>query len=104
MKSRFSKRIEIEIPVEFEKAKLLLTHAGFKRVFSYKKFREEYHAEKCLITIDRVPGFGNFLEIEGRACGICRLMKKWGIREGDRENRTYLEMLFRRKAPKKCGF
>lgn len=93
LRSKFSKRLELETPVDFHRMKAILKAAGFKKVFTYRKFREEYRLGKSWVVLDRVPRLGNFFEIEGRAGDITRLSAKLGVRFQDRENRTYLEML-----------
>ena len=93
LESRFSKRVELETSVDFDRMKSILDTVGFKKVFAYRKFRDEYRLGRCLVAVDRVPRLGNFFEIEGRARDIARLSTKLGVRFQDRENRTYLEML-----------
>ena len=92
--SRFTKRMEIEAPVNYRPLKTILGLAGFKVVMRYKKERELYRLGKSLITLDRLPGFGRFLEIEGRSQEIARLASKLGLQAQDREARSYLQMMF----------
>lgn len=94
LSSKFSKRLELETPVDFHRMKVILKAAGFKKVFAYRKFRDEYRLGKSLIVLDHVPRIGYFFEIEGRTSDIMRLSATLGVRFQDREDKTYLEMLF----------
>ena len=86
--------MEIETPVDHVPMRKILRLAGFKVVMRYKKERELYRLGKSLITLDRLPGFGRFLEIEGRSQEIARLASKLGLQAQDREARSYLQMMF----------
>ncbi|MFA7254649.1 MAG: class IV adenylate cyclase [Candidatus Omnitrophota bacterium] len=94
LKSRFTKRMEIEAPVDYGPLKTILGLAGFKVVKGYKKERELYRLGQSLIALDWLPRFGRFLEIEGPLQSIPRIEKKLGLRDSDREERSYLQMLF----------
>ena len=95
LKARFTKRMEIETPVDHVLMRNILWLAGFKVVMRYKKERELYRLDKSLITLDRLPGFGRFLEIEGQPQAIKRIEKRLGLTPADREERSYLQMLFK---------
>jgi predicted adenylyl cyclase CyaB len=94
LRSRFTKRMEIETPVDHAPMRKILGLAGFKVVMCYKKERELYRLDKSLITLDLLSRFGWFLEIEGRTQAIQRLEKKLGLAFADREERSYLQMMF----------
>jgi len=94
LKARFTKRMEIETPVDHVPMRNILRLAGFKVVKHYKKERELYRLGKSLVVLDRLPGFGRFLEIEGQPQAIQRIEKKLGLAGADREERSYLRMLF----------
>ncbi len=94
LKSSFTKRLEIEAPVDHAAMKKILRLSGFKIIMHYKKERELYRLGKSLITLDRLSGFGRFLEIEGRPQEIRRIEKKLGLTRADRDKRSYLQMLF----------
>ena len=94
LKAEFTKRMEIETSVDHALIGNILRRAGFKVVMRYKKERELYRLGKSLITLDRLSGFGRFLEIEGRSEDIARLASKLDLRAKDREERSYLNMLF----------
>lgn len=96
LKAKYTKRVEIEMPVDWERAKAILLLTGFRKVFQYSKFREEFNVSSCLVTLDRLPKFGWFLEIEANARNIHRLVKKLGLENRDREERSYLELLLKR--------
>ncbi len=94
LKSKFTKRMEIETPVDHILIRSILRLAGFKVIMRYKKERELYRLGKNLITLDQLPRFGRFLEIEARPQAIQRIEKKIGLQARDREERSYLQMLF----------
>ena len=94
VKGLFSKRMEIEAPVDYQLIKKILRFSGFKIIRKYKKRREIYRFQKALITLDRLPKFGWFLEIEGAKKTILRIERKLGLTPSDREKRSYLHMLF----------
>ncbi len=93
LKSAFKKRIEIETPVNYQEMKLILDSLNPGKPFFYAKTREEYVFGKVLVTLDQVKGHGWFAEIEGPAMLIRPAAAKLGLKESDREERTYLEML-----------
>lgn len=93
LKSRYKKRVEIETPVPWAKARALLRSVGFKIVRNYCKNREEFVLGKVHVTVDRLSEKGWFLEIEGAPARITGLQKKLGLSAKDREERTYLEIL-----------
>lgn len=90
---RYSKRMELEIEVNFLTMQKILEHMGFKKVWSYSKHREEYWVKGALITVDRLPGLGWFAEIEAPARTITKLMNLMGLSQADREERTYSQLL-----------
>ncbi len=92
--SHFTKRMEIEAPVDYRSLKKILGLSGFKVVMRYKKERELYCLGKSMITLDRLQGFGHFLEIEGQPQAIRGIEKKLGLQPRDREKRSYLQMMF----------
>jgi adenylate cyclase class IV len=47
--------------------------------------------------VDFLKRFGWFLEIEGEPRSIRAIEKKLGLGDGDREERSYLQMLFQWK-------
>ncbi|MBU9888894.1 MAG: class IV adenylate cyclase [Candidatus Omnitrophica bacterium] len=94
LKSRFSKRMEVETSVDYKAAKALLAFFGCARVMHYQKKRESYRLGRALVTLDLLPGFGWFLEIEARPCEITRIAVRLGLRPSDRELRSYLYMMF----------
>ncbi|OGX12237.1 MAG: hypothetical protein A2351_05025 [Omnitrophica bacterium RIFOXYB12_FULL_50_7] len=94
LKSRFTRRMEIETSVDYAPMRNILRRAGFEVVMRYKKERELYRLGKSLVALDRLPGFGRFLEIEGQPQAIKRIEKKLGLQAKDREEKSYLQMLF----------
>lgn len=94
LSSRFTKRLEIEAPVEYSPVGTILRLAGFEVIRRYKKRRELYRYGKCLVTLDSLDRFGWFLEIEGPVRDIAAAERRFGLKKTDREKRSYLHMLF----------
>ena len=98
IRSEFSKRMEIETPVEYAAAKEILRFLGCRILRQYSKKRELYKLGQTTITVDFLKKFGWFLEIEGRPRSIKGVEKKLGLTLADREERSYLHMLFHWKS------
>ena len=98
MKSgRFKKRLEVETPVDFEKAQKIFELLGFNVARHYEKYREEYALGTAHVTLDRLKGFGWFVEIEASPAQIHSIAKRLGLSEKDQEDRTYLEILAKKR-------
>lgn len=91
---RYTKRLEIQTPLEFVPAKAILKELGFRIVARYEKRREEYDLLGCVIALDHVARLGWFLEIEGAPERIRNAAAKLGLAPIDMEKRSYLSMLF----------
>lgn len=93
---RYTKRIEYETPVRFDQTKSILAVLGFRPFRRYVKTREEYRLGKCLIALDHLPGRGHrwYLEIEGPVKDIRNSAGRLGLTPQDREERSYLAILF----------
>jgi predicted adenylyl cyclase CyaB len=85
--------MEIEAPIEYATAKAVLGLAGFRRIGQYRKQRDVYRLGRTLVVIDRLKKFGWFLEIEGEGRDIARVAAKLGLKDKDREEKSYLQML-----------
>lgn len=94
IRARYTKRLDLETVISFNSAKAILRDLGFRVVKRYAKKREEYRLSFCKVTLDYLPKFGWFSEIEGSPGRIGRLSRKLGFRKEDREERSYLRMLF----------
>ncbi len=94
LKPHFTKRMEIETPVDLAAAKAMLKFLRCRVSWQYSKRRELYKCGKTIVTVDFLKKFGWFLEIEGQSQSIKTISKKLGLRDGDREERSYSRMLF----------
>lgn len=94
LRDKFSRRMEIETPVNDGAAKAFLDFLGCRRVLQYIKKRELYRLGAAQVAIDFLPKFGWFLEIEGPSKMISQIEKKLELSKSDREEKTYLQMLF----------
>ena len=72
-------REEVQTGVEsFELAIQLFDSLGFKPVFRYQKYREEYGDATCVVAIDETP-VGVFVELEGQEARIAELATALGF-------------------------
>ncbi len=94
IKSAFSKRMEIETPIEYATAKAILGFLGCRLVRKYSKQRELYKLGAAHVTVDFLKKFGWFLEIEGSPQTIRKIERNLGLAREDREERSYLQMVF----------
>ncbi|CCC82501.1 class IV adenylate cyclase [Thermoproteus tenax] len=96
-------RLELSASAEGE-VDSILTALGFNKVASIKKTREYYSYRSFTISLDRVEGLGDFVEIEAVASSpdvvksiedeIAELAERLGLRE--RVESTYLELFLQR--------
>ena len=98
LKSKFKKRVEVETAVDPQAVKTMLTLLGFKVVARYEKTREEYRLGPAHVTLDNLGKFGWFVEIESAARHIEKIAAQLGFGSKDREERSYLEMVYGRKS------
>ncbi len=94
LKSQFKRRVEVETSVKPHAVRKLFQKMGFRVIARYQKTREEYQLEKSHITIDYLRGHGWFSEIEASPKEIHRLERALGFTKKDREERTYLELVY----------
>ena len=97
LKSKYSKRIEFQSPVEYAPTKAILTALGYRVSRKYSKKREVYRLGRLLVTLDSLPRLGSYVELEGSVQDITRVASQLGFSEKDREERSYLAMLFNPK-------
>ena len=94
LKSRYTKRVEFETAVEFGSARAILEALGFELSRHYSKKREVYRCAKVIVTLDSLPKLGSFVELEGSVKNIAYAEKILGLSSKDREEKSYLQMLF----------
>jgi predicted adenylyl cyclase CyaB len=94
IRNKFTKRMEIETPIEYATAKAILGFLGCRIQRKYSKRRELYKIGAARVTVDFLEKFGWFLEIEGQPQTIRSIEKKLGLARVDREEKSYLQMLF----------
>lgn len=89
-------REEIEIKVG-KGIVSLLEKLGFSKLREIEKKRSFYQWENLAISLDKVEGLGEFLEVEGKSYidkeRIFKLLKKLGISRKELIRESYLEML-----------
>ena len=94
LKSKFKKRLELETGVDPQAARMLLITLGFRVVARYEKQREEYRLGPAHVTLDHVGKSGWFVEIETASAQIEKIAARLGLSAKDREERSYLEMIY----------
>ena len=94
LRSKFTKRMELETEVDYAVVRSILLLSGFEVMMRYHKHRELYQYRQTHVTIDRLAKFGSFLEIEGTCRSISRVAADLGLEDKDRETRSYLQMIF----------
>ena len=94
LKSKFKKRREWENEVNLKIMRAILKGGKFKVIARYHKIREEYLLRGAHVTLDHLSKHGWFSEIEAPSEKIAILARALGFTEGDREERTYLEMIY----------
>lgn len=94
LKSKYKKRIETETSVNAQAMRLILKTLGYKIRVCYDKKREGYDLKNAHVTLDQLKGFGWFVEIEAEPEKIETLARKFGFTAKDREERSYLEMIY----------
>lgn len=94
LKSKFKKRLEVESEVHSGPIRTLLNLLGFKVIAQYKKEREEYRLGSAHVTLDHLGRLGWFVEIEAAPKHIEKIAAKLGLASKDREERSYLEMIY----------
>ncbi|WP_031485248.1 class IV adenylate cyclase [Maridesulfovibrio frigidus] len=76
---------------DFDATVSALEVLGYKPVFKYEKFREEWDLENCTICLDQLP-FGSFIEIEGSEKDIISCAVKLNLKDSDSSKKTYHEL------------
>ncbi len=85
--------MEVETPVDYEAAKRILELLDFRVNETYSKLREEYRLDGCQVCLDHIPESGWFVEIEGTAKKIGLIAGRLGLRNADRERRSYRKII-----------
>jgi adenylate cyclase, class 2 len=96
--ARSKTREEIEQPIDFERMALTLRRLGFKDFLRVEKLRTDYSWEGIIISLDRVVGLGDFVELEvedeDRERGLERILDlKTRLEVQGNETRSYLELI-----------
>jgi predicted adenylyl cyclase CyaB len=88
-------REEIELLVDDAgAAEALLTALGLTRVLVFEKLRRAWCLDECAVTLDTLPGIGDYVEIEGPSeVAVQEARKKLSLQEVPAVRRTYLELL-----------
>ncbi len=76
---------------DFDATVSALEVLGYKPVFKYEKFREEWDFKNCTICLDQLP-FGSFIEIEGAEKDIISCAVKLDLKDSDSSKKTYHEL------------
>lgn len=95
-KSRFKKRLEINIPIDdFKKTRDFLARIGLKGILLKEKIRETYVRKKDVVVLDALPFLGYYLEIEGTDRQILAISKQLNCPVADAITDTYSELFMK---------
>jgi|GEM_PF-973387 len=106
-KSRFKKRMEINIPIDnFKQTRDFLARVGLKGILLKEKVRETFIRKKDEVLLDKLPFLGYYLEIEGSDRHIVRVSKQLKFNVAEAITDTYSDLFIkfcrarRKKLPK----
>lgn len=82
-------RYEAEVEVsDFEAMHAILLGLGYHPHMIYEKYRTTYALDETEIVLDEMP-YGNFVEIEGEAAAIERVVQTLGLSDARRYGNSY---------------
>jgi adenylate cyclase class 2 len=82
-------RYEAEVEVsDFDAMHAILRGLGYHPDMIYEKYRTTYELDETEIVLDEMP-YGNFVEIEGDAAAIGRVIQTLGLSEFKRYDASY---------------
>lgn len=85
-------RFEAEVAVnDFETMDVILRRLGYRVGLVYEKYRTTYQLAGAEVVLDELP-FGNFIEIEGDAATIERVIEMLGLGGCRRMSASYTDM------------
>lgn len=84
-------REEIEMEVDGDKFREIMSKLGIKPIRKKQKYRETFKFDEGEVLIDETP-IGNYLEIEGPEEFIINMTKKLGFSEKDHIIKTYSQL------------
>jgi len=99
---RSKSRREVEVEVgDWEAMRELLGRLGYREVTWVRKVRERYRLGAFTVSLDKVEGLGEFVEVEAKAEGpygdlldeAFRLLERLGLAPEEAIRTSYLEML-----------
>ena len=83
-------RDEIETLVDSVDAmRGILESLGYRQIYRYQKYREEWHLGSIIISLDHTP-IGDFVEFEGEGCET--VARRFGLDPEKAERRNYLRL------------
>lgn len=93
-KSTYKQREEINISLpETEGMSLLLNRLGFITTWYYEKYRHRFTFRGCEVALDKLPGLGCFIEVEGASQEeITSVLHELEIDPSLHEPRSYLKL------------
>jgi adenylate cyclase, class 2 len=83
--SRFEAEVEVS---DFDTMAMILNKLGYVAYMVYEKYRTTYTLDDAEIVLDEMP-YGNFVEIEGEAATIERLIEQLGLANAPRFGASY---------------
>lgn len=67
----------------------ILDSLGYRQIYRYQKYREEWHLGSIIISLDHTP-IGDFVEFEGEGCET--VARKFQLDPEKAERRNYLRL------------
>lgn len=86
--SRYEAEVEVS---DFEAMEVILGRLGYFPHLVYEKYRTTYKTADAEIVLDELP-YGNFVEIEGDAETIRRLIDQLGLQSARRYDENYVKL------------
>lgn len=74
---------------DVESMRSILGSLGYRQIYQYQKYREEWHLGSIVISLDHTP-IGDFVEFEGEGCE--KVARRCGLEPAKAERRNYLRL------------
>jgi len=90
-------RRQVEFDTDSAAVAELFESLGLINALTFQKRRESWKLDGCCVELDKLPGLGSFVEIEGpSADAITAVSKKLGLADLPIERRPYSQMVCER--------
>ena len=99
-------RIETEVKIKLSKEDVSRVHRIFGEPMDRStttyfaldgtfpvKFTENYWKNDCVVSLDQIDGFGDYVVVEGQSKEIDEILDVLGLKNREDERRSYYEIL-----------